>query len=83
MDENKVKVLEEIGYKINSCCVNCVHGEFYTLGFGSCHKNTYVHLKHQNPEGGRPLSVHATGWCPQFEPRNELHDAWLRFAEWE
>lgn len=83
MDANKVIKLDEIGYKILPCCMNCKFGNFYHLGFGECTKQTYVHLKHDNPGGSRPLSIHASGTCDDFDAAQWLHDGWLKYEEWD
>ena len=83
MDANKLKVLEEIDYKILPCCMNCKHADIYVLGFGTCKLHTYQHLKHENPGGSRGLSIHASGTCQDFDPAEFLHDGWIKFKEWD
>ena len=61
MDKNKLKRLEEVGYKINDCCAICIHGEFPNNDFGTCKKYTYKHQKHSLSE--RQLSICKTGVC--------------------
>lgn len=61
MDTNKLKVLREIGYRINPNCENCLHSDLKPDGWGYCNQHTYQHLKH-NEETSR-LSIHRTGWC--------------------
>jgi len=63
-DENKFQKLREIGYRIPVTCSMCTHG-YFTRGkdFGSCTRHRYHHLKHDNPEEGRPVSVHRSGTC--------------------
>lgn len=70
MDENKRKVLDEIGYRIGPCCGLCEHSRaFNREGFSTCAVNTYVHLKHQER---RELSVTQYGRCPKFSPMLEV-----------
>lgn len=63
-DENKLKKLTEIGYRLQSSCGLCKHGRFSpSLDWGSCKQHTYEHLKH----GKKDLSVHRAGHCDKFE----------------
>ena len=68
-DDNKFEKLREVGYRIPGLCGYCKHGEFNLKGdgWGTCGLHRYVHLKHDNPEGGRGVSVHVTGTCPSFD----------------
>lgn len=63
MDQNKLKVLREIGYNVTPCCGLCVHGTFRAIkdDFGSCAAATYEHLKHTGD--ARQLSVLRYGKC--------------------
>lgn len=74
-DENKFQKLREIGYSIPGLCCYCKHGVFEGPkaldGWGTCALHTYTHRKHGNPEGGRGVSIHASGRCPQFEVNPE------------
>lgn len=62
-DDNKFKKLREIGYRIPQLCCYCTHGIFGTSGWGTCEVHRYDHQKHDNPEGGRGVSIHSTGTC--------------------
>ena len=65
MDANKLKVLQEIGYKINPSCETCAHSNLGVRGtWGTCDRHTYQHLKHS--EETSQLSTHRLGWCPQW-----------------
>ena len=70
-DENKLQKLRDIGYAIPGLCGYCKHGNFAGPkaldGWGVCDLHRYNHGKHTNPEGGRKVSIHATGNCPQFK----------------
>ena len=65
MDKNKLKVLKSIKYEIRDCCQNCEHGDFEDDEFGYCDEHTYQHLKHSEEESF--LSIHRTGYCPDFK----------------
>ena len=83
MDQNKLKVLREIGYEIKKTCHFCIHSTFNrTPNWGECTANTYVHLKHSGPD--RNISIHRHGSCPEFEmDRSELDvmHGWQEFVE--
>lgn len=67
MDANKLKKLQEIGYKVHPCCGLCKHGKFRPNNdFGDCTIQGYKHLKHTAES--KPLSVVRLGGCPSFEP---------------
>jgi len=65
MDENKLKKLKEIGYKIQECCGVCNFRNF-NLGaeFGMCLCYKYEHKKHT--ESKRHLSINRYGHCRSF-----------------
>ncbi len=65
-DENKIKKLREVGYRIPGLCGYCKHGGFTNSMWGICGLHRYEHKKHDNPEDGRGVSVHVTGGCPSF-----------------
>lgn len=66
-DENKFAKLREIGYRIPTLCGFCIYSDFAnTTGWGTCKLHRYEHEKHDNPVGGRGVSIHATGQCPKF-----------------
>lgn len=74
-DENKFEKLREIGYHVPATCGTCVHGRFLMSGhfatsWGTCGKHRYEHKKHDNPEGGRGVSVVSSGTCrdAQIDP---------------
>lgn len=67
-DENKFEKLREIGYYIAPQCGFCLHGNFYvSSAWGTCKKHRYEHKKHDNPKGGRGVSIHRAGCCGNFE----------------
>ena len=66
MDDNKLKVLQETGYKIQKVCGLCRHGIFnYSGNFGYCNMQEYSHLKHSAKE--RNLSISRYGNCTNFK----------------
>lgn len=70
MDQNKLKVLKDIEYKIQECCGLCAYGTFKPgTSFGTCSVQTYDHLKHTGPE--RNLSINRYGKCFTFKLVNE------------
>lgn len=81
MDQNKVKKLQEVGFKILSTCGRCKYGRFGNPDnfFGECARFTYDHLKHsRNP---RQLSVHSAGNCGDFETHPlETLEKWEEFV---
>lgn len=66
MDQNKLKVLREIGYRVGPACGTCSYGNFeYFQMWGTCSLHTYEHLKHTGAR--RQLSTHLCGNCPNYE----------------
>ena len=67
MDANKLKVLQEEGYKIQKVCALCTHGGFKKNGdeWGLCAIHVYEHLKHSDET--RNLSINKFGTCPEFK----------------
>lgn len=66
MDANKLKVLQDIDYRIRKCCGNCVFGVFVrSEGFGTCGIQQYEHKKHTGDK--RQLSVNRYGYCEKHE----------------
>jgi hypothetical protein len=65
MDANKLKVLQDIRYRINPTCETCAHSDLSADGWGYCGAHEYQHLKHS--EETSPLSVHRLGWCARWE----------------
>lgn len=63
MDENKLKLLKKIDYKIEGTCGICKFGRFANpaADFGTCDRHTYEHLKHS--DSLRALSVFRHGVC--------------------
>ena len=82
MDENKRKVLNEIGYRVGSCCGLCQHARpFNREGFSTCTIHGYSHLKHSPKRGegigeiqkeSRELSITQYGLCPDFSAAAEV-----------
>ena len=71
-DDNKFEKLRECGYRIQGVCGYCVQGRFHAnhngrATWGTCAKHTYEHQKHDNPEGGRGVSIHFSGTCDTFK----------------
>ncbi len=67
MDQNKLKVLNDIGYAIRKTCATCEYSLFTQArgnNWGLCFAKTYEHLKHTGPE--RQLSINKFGHCPQY-----------------
>jgi len=86
-DENKYTVLRKIGYAIPVTCGLCRSGDFYKSDksqWGTCMKHRYEHLKHDNPTGGRGISIVKGGTCPDAmadqSKVDELH-AHVEFLE--
>lgn len=72
VDGNKLKVLQELPYRIRDVCQSCRHSDFTSGGdFGYCAENIYNHLKHDGDE--HFLSVHVTGWCPKYQRSKYKH----------
>lgn len=73
-DENKFAKLREIGYVIRPVCHFCIHAQFgnSTAFFGTCGLHKYQHLKHDNPDGGRGISICRIGSCPDVKI-NDMH----------
>jgi len=66
-DDNKFAALREAGYTIPGLCGTCEYGEFSgNSPWGSCGLVTYDHLKHDNPEGGRGVSIRRDGRCSLY-----------------
>ena len=65
MDANKLKVLREIGYKVQRTCGNCSHSRFPNDDWGTCGVWSYQHLKHSTDV--RDLSIHRDGVCGHHE----------------
>ena len=71
-DDNKFAALREAGYTIPGLCGSCVHGQSPRSPrkpappWGTCDAIRYEHLKHDNPEGGRGVSIHRTGQCKLY-----------------
>lgn len=65
MDENKLKVLKEVGYVMYKTCDLCEHFRQGASSFGTCKVHLYEHLKHNGPP--REMSVNKSGGCPDWE----------------
>jgi len=65
MDENKLKKLREIEYRVPGCCGLCVsfRGNWST-GWGTCTQHRYQHKKHAGDK--RQMSVCIYGRCDEF-----------------
>ena len=74
-DDNKFKKLREVGFRLMPICMFCVHGDFPSTSiWGKCKKHRYEHKKHDNPEGGRGVSIIISGTCPDVR----LDPGWIR-----
>jgi len=71
MDPNKLKVLQEVSYRINPCCGLCKHGWFPQNDWGTCEIQKYEHQKHSGPP--RQLSIHKYGRCPKFKAKQNTN----------
>lgn len=66
MDANKLKVLQDLPYRIQKTCGLCRHRLFVRDSpWGVCATQTYEHQKHTGAP--RQLSIHRSGYCPKFE----------------
>lgn len=67
MDDNKLKLLREVGYTIPETCGLCEHGRFPSpTQWGTCSAREYEHKKHGDL---RQMSIYRGGSCPEFELR--------------
>ena len=65
MDENKLKKLKQVNYRILKTCRTCLHGRFAPAAeWGTCISWHYHHKKHGDM---RDLSIHVCGGCPCWE----------------
>jgi hypothetical protein len=61
MDQNKLKVLQNVEYKVKRVCGNCMYADLTpSTDWGTCTYHDYHHLKHNER---RQLSIHRTGSC--------------------
>lgn len=81
MDENKLKMLKSMDYKIDPCCALCVYGIFRdpASAWGECCLFEYDHLKHTGQN--RNVSVNRYGVCPLFVPSTTCSDRLDKFEE--
>lgn len=84
MDSNKLKVLNQIGYRIKRCCGNCEHfkrgGGYNRRGaFGDCTLHKYVHQKHTG--GERDLSSYEAGYCDDHQWNNRVVGSMHAFGD--
>ena len=72
-DEAKLAVLRQVGFRIVAGCVVCRHGCFSSpaSAWGTCAVHRYQHLRQDNPEEGRGVSIHRAGTCPTCDPDPE------------
>ena len=73
MDENKLKVLQELPYVIKRTCGTCkfcrpTHSPY---GFTTCMKHSYSHLKHSQKL--RELSVNVSGCCGDHKWKEDIN----------
>jgi len=67
-DLNKFTKLREMGFRIPVTCQFCTHRNFASgTMWGQCKKNRYEHQKHDNPDGGRGVSIVLSGTCGDVE----------------
>lgn len=67
-DENKFEKLRSIGYRIPITCGLCIHGPWPAEVWGTCDLHKYQHLRQDNPNEGRGISVHVSGTCSSAAP---------------
>jgi hypothetical protein len=80
MDSNKLKVLQEVGYRINRCCGLCKYGWFPKTDWGTCEVWKYEHEKHS--DASRQLSIHKLGVCSKFELKTMTSlGPWIEFLD--
>lgn len=65
MDQNKLKVLQEINYSIRSTCKTCSYSDLSADGWGYCNLHKYSHKKHV--ESVSRLSINQFGHCSKYE----------------
>ncbi len=74
MDANRLKVLQDIDYRVVRTCGNCRFSDFGPTAFwGRCSKFAFQVLKHlgaASDEAQRGLSVRYDGVCPQHDQRS-------------
>lgn len=69
-DENKFEKLRDMDYRIPITCGLCTYGPWPAEVWGVCKLHKYKHLKHDNGEEGRGVSVHASGTCSDAVPEH-------------
>lgn len=83
MDKNKLKVLQDLPYKIKAVCGNCIHADLKEgVRFGTCKITSYEHLKHSAETS--QLSIYKFGSCPKHEFGDQYEyvlGAWAEFRE--
>lgn len=65
MDQNKLKVLQEINYSIRSTCKSCFYSDLSVDGWGYCNLHKYAHKKHSEAESR--LSINELGHCSKYK----------------
>jgi len=69
MDINKLKVLNENGYRVQKSCYFCEYSVFKNGNdYGECTIKTYFHLKHKKE---LYLSIHKNGVCDTYKESQE------------
>ncbi len=61
MDKAKLKVLQELEFRIRPSCAFCVFSTFPNNDWGTCATNKYEHEKHTGEP--RDMSIHKSGLC--------------------
>lgn len=81
MDRRKLAVLRSIGYTFPATCGLCMFMRRGTKDptWGTCMVHEYQHEKHSGD--ARELSVHASGSCGEFQPREDASDMLGGYAE--
>ena len=84
MDENKLKKLREIGYKIPETCRWCKEISSLDTPWTTCERYAYQHKKHTHKI--RRVSIHSSGTCPMWEANLDLiyktfGHSWLEFVK--
>lgn len=71
MDENKLQVLNAMGFRLPDCCAFCKHAQFISdEEFGTCAIHTYFHQKHSDSR--RNVSIHRAGVCKDFTSKTGI-----------
>ena len=79
-DPNKLKVLDEVNYRVQPCCRICQHGRFApSSDYGQCSILTYEHEKPPGaprpaPRARRAFAEETAGIVTRRWPLGDAHD---------